>query len=166
MSTKREAKELGITLSEEKVSGKLKSSWKKEVKERVQEKVQKELEEKKKEGKKLRFLVAEGHKTYLKEVHNEDARMAIKIRLNMVDGIEGNVGKEAKCPLCEQEIDTTEHVFSCEEMMEENTGLNVKHLENGEKMEEIVKLFRNNEEKRKTLLVEEAQLNLMLNSAI
>ena len=131
------------------------------MKERVQEKVTKDLEEKKKEGKKLRFLRVKGHETYLNDVHNDDARMAIKIRLNMLEWIEGNFGKETKCPLCKQENDTTEHVFVCEEMEREDWDINVRNLEKGEKMEEIVKLFRKNEEKRKTLLVEEAELNLI-----
>jgi hypothetical protein len=158
---KKEASGIGIRLSEDQVKGKLKSEWKKEVKERVQEKVTKDLEEKKKEGKKLRFLRVKGHETYLNDVHNDDARMAIKIRLNMLEWIEGNFGKETKCPLCKQEKDTTEHVFVCEEMEREDWDINVRNLEKGEKMEEIVKLFRNNEEKRKTLLLEEAELHFI-----
>ena len=158
---KREAMRIGIILSENQVKGKMKSTWKKEVKDKVYESVEKELKEKKKEGKKLRFLQGKGHETYLKEVHNEDAIMAIKIRLNMIEWIEGNIGKETKCPLCKNSDDTTEHVFACEEMGGDNWNVNVKHLETGEKMMEVVTLFRMNEEKRKTLLVEEAQLNLI-----
>ena len=51
-------------------------------------------------------------------------------------------------------------------MKDENNGVCVRNLEKGEKMMEIVKLFRKNEEKRKTLLLEEAQLNLRLNETV
>ena len=163
---KREAKEIGIMLGREQVQGKPKSAWKREVKEKVGESVKKKLLEQKKESKKLRFLEVEGHQTYLNEVHNDDARMAIKIRLNMVEWIESNYGKETKCPLCKEEKDTTEHVFSCEQMKDENNGVCVRNLEKGEKMMEIVELFRKNEDKRKTLLLEEAQLNLRLNETV
>ena len=36
------------------------------------------------------FLLKKGHQTYLKEIFNEDARMAMKIRLNVVEWIDDN----------------------------------------------------------------------------
>ena len=85
--------------------------------------------------------------------------MAMKIRLNVVEWIDGNYGKQTLCPLCHQEKDTTEHVFVCHEMGNE-MGIGVGDLERGERMGEVVRLFRENEEKRKTLLIDEVQMNL------
>ena len=104
----------------------------------------------------MRFLVKRGCDTYLKEVYNENARLALKIRLNMVEWIAGNMGEESLCPLCEKEKDTTEHVFACEKL--ENNVVTVKDLENGEKMTEIVKLFKRNEEERRTMLSDELRI--------
>ena len=60
------------------------------------------------------------------------------------------------CPLCEKERDTTEHVFACEMM--DNKIVTVKDLENGEKMAEVVELFRQNEEERRTRLSDELRI--------
>ena len=92
----------------------------------------------------------------MKEIHNEDARMAMKIRLNMVEWIDGNMGKETACPLCKQEADTTEHVFVCEDMG--NETVSVGDMEDGEKMMEVVNLFKRNEERRRTLLSDELRI--------
>ena len=154
--TKREAMEIGIELRKEEVLGKRKSAWKKDVKGRILECVKMEMKEKIKESKKMRFLVRRGCDTYLKELFNENARLAIKIRLNMVEWIAGNMGEESLCPLCEKECDTTEHVFACEKL--ENKVVTVKDLENGEKMMEVVNLFKRNEERRRTLLSDELRI--------
>ena len=89
----------------------------------------------------------------MKSVHNENARMAMIIRLNMIDGIGGNMGRASTCPLCMREEDTTEHVFCCEDM--EDTNVTVKNLEDGERMAEVVELFMNNEERRRSMLADE-----------
>ena len=154
---KREAEEIGLEISKEKVQGKVKSSWKREVKEKIFETLEKEMEEKKKESKKMRFLKKSGVSTYLKEIHNEDARMAMKIRLNMVEWIDGNMGKETACPLCKQEADTTEHVFVCEDMG--NETVSVGDMEDGEKMMEVVELFRRNEEHRRVKMKDHLEIN-------
>ena len=93
----------------------------------------------------------------MKEIHNEDARMAMKIRLNMVEWIDGNMGKETACPLCKQEADTTEHVFVCEDMG--NETVSVGDMEDGEKMMEVVELFRRNEEHRRVKMKDHLEIN-------
>ena len=153
-----EAMSLEIHVSEEVVRGKPKSTWKKEVKSKIRVAVEKDLEEKKKEYKKLRFLKKKGNDTYLKEIYNEEARKAIKIRLNMVEWIDGNMGGGSKCPLCGNDGDTTEHVFRCE-TVENNSSVTICDLENGEKMKEIVELFNRNEEARRDKMKEELWIN-------
>ena len=59
--------------------------------------------------------------------------------------------------------DTTEHVFNCE-ATENNIAVTVKDLENGEKMESVVELFRTSEENRRKWMLEEIHSNLMNNS--
>ena len=150
-----EARSLDIKVSEETVKGKPKSTWKKEVKSKIRVAVEKELEEKKKDYKKLRFLKKKGNDTYLKEIYNEKARNGIKIRLNMVEWIADNMGDSSRCPLCGRDNDTTEHVFRCD-VVENDSLLTVKDLEDGVKMSEIVELFNRNEEARREKMKEES----------
>ena len=149
---------LEIEVSEEIVKGKPKSTWKKEVKSKIKEAVGKDLEEKKKELKKLRFLKKNGNDTYLKEIYNEDARKGMKIRLNVVEWIDGNMGGSSRCPLCANTGDTTEHVFSCE-VVENKSSVTVNDLENGVKMKEVIELFNRNEEARREKIMEELWIN-------
>ena len=147
---KRESKHIGIELNEELVKGKLKSEWKEEVKEKINIAIQKIMKEKREGSRKMRFLEKKGSETYLLNTWNEDARMALKIRLNMIEWIGDNVGEEVSCPLC-GEHDTTEHVFVCGGSVNE-TGVTVKDLEEGQRMKEIVELFAKNEQKRRQQL--------------
>ena len=156
---REEALQIGISLKKELVKGKIKSKWKKEVKDKVWAAVEKEMESKKKESKKMRFLGKKGCDTYLKSIYNEHARKAMIIRLNMVSWVEENMGRVSLCPLCEEEKDTTEHVFSCSKMVDVNKTVTVKDLENGEKMMQVVELFDENEERRRTLLKDEIMMN-------
>lgn len=71
---------MGIELLEEVAKGKMKS-----VKTKIEEQAKMKLEMKRNESKKMRFLQTEGQETYLKEVFKEEARMAMKIRLNTIE---------------------------------------------------------------------------------
>ena len=134
------------------VKGELKSAWKKKVKEIIKEEVEKKMKEEITTSRKLRFLGRKkGYETYLQDVFNEEAREGMKIRLNMVEWIAGNIGEKSPCPLCTLELDTTEHVFDCESSRNES-GLSVRDLEEGRRMKEIVNLFRNNEHERREKL--------------
>ena len=117
------------------------------------------MEEKKQESKKTRFLAKKGNDTYLNEVFNDDARLALKIRLNMVEWVAGNFGEQEKCPVCEVELDTTEHVLRCNA---EETPVTIKDLEDGKSMAEIVRVFRKTEKKRKELLVNKIRIKMEL----
>ena len=142
---KREGESIGIEVSEKEVLGKPKSRWKEQVKRKVREAFDAELENKKWEGRKLRFLGTKGSETYLNEIHNDNARLAVKIRLNMVDWIETNYGVAGVCPLCGEE-DSTKRVFWCD-------------LEDGQKMDKIVDLFKKTETCRKNKLLENVMIN-------
>ena len=104
----------------------------------------------------MRFLHVKGVNTYLKNVFNDDARMAIKIRLNMVEWVDDNYGLNDCCNLC-GEHNTTEHVFACEII--EDVHVTVKDLEQGEKMEEVVKLFKTAENERRKKLLDDIRTN-------
>jgi hypothetical protein len=156
---RKEAREIGIELQKEIVKGKAKSTWKREVKEKIKDAEERLMAGKRENSTKMRFLETKGCETYLKEVWNEDARMALKIRLNSIEWIDGNVGKQSPCPLCMREMDTTEHVFSCNEGGEKE--VTVKDLENGEKMRKVVELFKRNEERRRTLLTDELEIKMV-----
>ena len=157
-NAKREGMEIGIELSENEVKGKSKSVWKKEVKKKIKMAVEKKMEEKRSTSTKMRFLSQKnGSETYLTNTYNEDARMAIKIRLNMVEWVQGNIGKDEGCPLC-GEADTTEHVFTCEGSNNFG-GVTVKNLEEGSRMQEIVEMFERNEKKRRELLIDNINMN-------
>ena len=118
------------------------------------------MKEKRQQSKKMRFLEKRGCDTYLNEVFNDDARLALKIRLNMVEWVAGNVGKRGICPVCEVEEDTTEHVLVCERL--EKGKVTIKDLEDGKSMTEIVELFRRTEEQRQELLTTKIKTNIEL----
>ena len=156
---KVESKMIRIEVSEKNVKGKLKSTWKREVKEKIREAAKKEMDEKIKKSKKLRFISGNsGWNTYLREVFNDTAREAVKIRLNMVDWIADNVGEKRPCPLCKQAMDTTEHVFECGRIG--NSSPTVKDLEEGKRMAEMVDMFKSNELKRREQLTDNIMLKL------
>ena len=111
----------------------------------------------------MRFLVNKGVNSYLKEVFNNDARLALMIRLNMVEWIGGNYGISRPCNLCGKE-DTTEHVFACSgggqhDAGEEGRSVTVKDLEEGQSMERIITLFKRTKERRKEELLEDIAIN-------
>ena len=136
---KSEGRMVDIEVREELVNGKRKSKWKKEVKRKIKIAVERKMEEKRQQSKKMRFLGKRGCDTYLNEVFNDNARVALKIRLNMVEWVADNVGKRGSCPMCEVEEDTTEHVLVCERL--EKGEVTIEDLEDGKSMTEIVELF-------------------------
>ena len=156
-NVEEDGNKIGIQVNEGAVVGKSKSEWKKEVKGKIRSAFEKEAEEKKQQGKKLRFLKQKGAETYLSVLFNNDAFEAMKIRLNMTSWIESNFGRDSVCPLC-GEIDSTEHVFACKHGGNDS-GVNVKDLENGRRMKAVVELFKQTEEKRREHLMDNIQIN-------
>ena len=156
-NVEEEGGKIGIKICEESVKGKRKSKWKKEVKRKIRESFKKGVEEKKKTSKKMRFLKKSGSDTYLKNLFNEDARTALNIRLNMIDWISDNYGRQENCPLCGLE-DNTEHVLNCSSV---NSGgeITITNLESGDRMKEIVEHFNDTEMRRRDVLIDNMFIN-------
>ena len=148
-----EGKEIGLEVNKTKVLDVKKSAWKKIVKTRILDAFECEFRSKKSCMRKLRFLQYKAIDTYLHMQHlrNDDARMAVKIRLNMIDTITHNFGTKKNCLVCEEENDTTEHVFECVGLGTHD--LTVENLKQGTRMQEVVELFRKMEDERKDILI-------------
>ena len=146
-----EAECINIILDKNRLLGMKKSTWKKFVKKKIQEAFQKEFEEKKKSMKKLRFLNSKATQTYLQQLTNQTARMALIIRLNMFESMTHNFGVRKNCSLCGNKDDTTEHAFECPSRI--NKDLVISDLQEGNKMDEIVELFLDMENRKRSFLI-------------
>ena len=65
---------------------------------------------------KLRFVKEFKAKSYINDLTLNDFKIMMNLRLNMVEvkaNFKGNFKNNLLCPLCEVEIDTTEHLFKC-----------------------------------------------------
>ena len=91
----------------------IKSEWKRITKEKINKKVQEEAEVKRREMKKLRFIGQHGRKEYVNAMNADEVREVMKIKLNMVLTIAGNIGQKQTCKICLTDDETTEHVFLC-----------------------------------------------------
>ena len=150
---KTEGEKIGLTVEKSEVVDILKSAWKKTVKTKIKKAFEHECNEKIGNMTKLRFLKkTSATDTYLKELSNDDARDAIKIRLNMVDMVTQNFGTGNNCILCGDENDNTEHVFLCPLLGDH--GLTINDLINGTKMMRVVQLFRKMEQLRRDVLID------------
>ena len=148
---KMEAETVGIELNREELEGLTKSTWKRTVKEKIRRTFEEQFEAKRKDMAKLRFLEISASKTYMKELFNEEARMALIIRLNMFESFTHNYGHQKKCSLCEEDEDTTEHAFKC--TYRNNKEVTVTHLKKGERMADIVKMCKDLENQRKDAMI-------------
>jgi hypothetical protein len=152
-----EAEEVGIKVEKKKVVDVSKSSWKKIVKNKIKEAFEQECKTKLGNMTKLRFLTSPATETYLGYLHNDDARDALKIRLNMVELVTDNFNPRSNCLLCEQGDDTTEHVFECEALGDH--GLTVQNLKDGTEMLSVVHLFRKLESLKREKLIDDIITN-------
>lgn len=152
-NVKTEADEIGLKVEKSKVINVQKSVWKKEVKTKIKEAFEHECKIKLGNMTKLRHLkLFSATDTYLNnDLYNDDARDALKIRLNMVEVITNNFGAHNDCLLCGYKDDTTEHVFECDALGDH--GLTVDNLVHGTRMQEVVELFRRMESQRRDLLI-------------
>ena len=148
-------REIGMEVGGERAKMTMKSEWKKEAKSKIR-KIADEIEEEKiKSMPKMRFLEKRAIDTYLNEVHNEMARKAMKIRLNMTEYIKNNFGMRVNCLLCGEE-DATEHVFACQGI-QHHAPVTTDNLKGGTKMEEIVHLFEEMKGKREAKIREDTE---------
>jgi hypothetical protein len=152
---KKEGESIGIGVERDKVLDVPKSAWKRIVKIKIKKSFEEKCREKIGNMTKLRFLdKCSASETFLKnnEVVNDDAREAIKIRLNMVEAVTQNFGAGTECTLCGDNNDSTEHVFVCKSLGEHD--LTLENLICGTRMLEIVKLFRKMEDMKRDYLIE------------
>ncbi len=153
--TARDGMEIGLSVSSEMVKNLPKSKWKKKVKELIWKTFEHDVESKKNNMRKLRFLKQTASTTYLQDTSNETTRKGFQIRLNMVDWIGDNFGRNRTCILCEEQKDTTEHVFQCNKLKQTSANpVVLADLKNGRRMKEIVELFNVMERKRRELLID------------
>ena len=99
----------------DKVTGKTKSTWKKQVTEKVISKVKKRMSEEMAERTKCRTIENDkwGRKEYMNESNSGTIKDIIKIILHVWE-LKANCGKKGfdnRCPMCRSEVDTTEHVL-------------------------------------------------------
>ena len=148
-----EVKELMCCLEIEKDPvGVMKPEWKRIVKEAIKKKVYEEAEEKKKSMKKLRFVGEHGRKSYLDEMDGDEIREVMKIKLNMIMTIGGNIGREQKCMICQTINETTEHVLQCTDTSNEDKMTTDCLLSTDKQiLRKVLKLFKSYEERREKI---------------
>lgn len=101
--------------------------------------------------KKLRFLGTTcARETYIKDTKNDDTRMALMIRLNMVDVIGTNFGVKSLCEVC-KEVETTEHIITCHG----DENMHMDQLIEGTRMKKVVDVLRILEKRRRDTMIED-----------
>ena len=96
-----------------------KYQWKKLIKAAISKKETKTLSETKETAKKGKYLETNiSCKNYLSKLSLEDARTILKIRTNMIEVRANFKNKytDLNCPICNDEIETTNHLFSCQKL--------------------------------------------------
>ena len=101
----------------DKVTGKTKSTRKKEVQEKIISKIKKRMKEKMAGRTKCRKIENDkgGRKECIKESNSGTIKDIMKIRLHMWE-VKANHGRkdlDSRCPMCQSEEDTTKHVLKC-----------------------------------------------------
>ena len=147
--------EIGMEVGRERASLTMKSEWKKEAKSKIR-KIADEIEQEKiKTMPKMRFLEKRAIDTYINELHNEMAKKAVKIRLNMIEFIKNNFGMRVNCLLCGEE-DSTEHVLACRSIAQ-RVPVTTDDLKRGTNMEEIVNRFEEMRKRRDEKIKEDTE---------
>ncbi len=137
---------IGMEVNSKRAKEKKKSEWKRECKQLISKEVTRLESKNIAQMKKLRFLgTKRGRNTYMTETYNNDARRAIRVRLNMEPFIKTNFGMKGSCPLCGL-ADSTEHILTCDKT--DNKDITLEDLMNGRKMKEIANAFERAEEMR------------------
>ena len=108
--------------------------------------------------KKLRFIqdpVVFQRKRYVQVMDGKSAIEVMKLRLNMVElygNYKNNLALERLCPLCCNEEDTTEHLFTCNEISQKKiNATQLSNEDNPELWRQINELVSFNMLKREAL---------------
>ena len=141
----------------DKVTGKKKSTWKKEEKEKVISKLKKRMSEEMEGKAKCRAIENYnwGRKEYMKDSNSGTIKDIIKIRLHMCE-VKANYGRkdlDSRCPMRQSEGDTTKHVL---EFDKRDKKFNLND-ERGKEWGQIVEIYRKNKKSRSILDIEEEQ---------
>ena len=85
------------------------------VKKKINQELDNEIRKLAKEKTKYRFCTQRGKKEYLEKVGFTEARLMMKVRLNMIEVRSNykNQYQDLRCSLCKVETDSTEHIFEC-----------------------------------------------------
>ena len=132
----------------DKVTGKTKSTRKKEVKEKIISKVKRRMKEEMEGRTKCGAIENDKgrRKECIKESNSGTIKDIMKIRLHMweVKANYGRKGPDSRCPMCQSEEDTTKHVLKC------NKGDKTFNLnkERGKKWGDVVYIYRKNNRNR------------------
>ena len=139
-----------------------KPEWKRTVKEAINKKIQGEAEEKRNEMKKLRFIGQLGRKSYIDELDGDETREVLRIKLNMVLSISGNIGKKETCMICQTDDETTEHVFTCTSITNKDK-LTVDCILSTDKqiLRKVLKLFMSYEAMREKIVLDKESPKLV-----
>ena len=92
--------------------------------EQINKKLNEQIKELANEKTKLRFCTNTDKKKYLEQLGYTDARMILKLRLNMTElkcNYKNHNKDNIKCRLCKTHDDTTEHLFTCTKIIEQIT---------------------------------------------
>ena len=115
VGVKRYMEENNINIEEENIKEKTYKLFKAEVKQKIEEKVKRDILKKKEVMTKLRFIKPEIKQKYVMECSIEEARIIMKIRLNMIwtrtnyKRKNGNI----QCRICGEKEETTDHIIEC-----------------------------------------------------
>ena len=108
-----------------------KYQWKKLIKAAISKKETKTLAETKETAKKGKYLETNiSCKNYLSKLSLEDARTILKIRTNMIEVRANFKNKytDLNCPICNDEIETTNHLLSCQKYKNKPLKQNILQL--------------------------------------
>ena len=108
---------LGLKDLEENIEEVKKSEWKRKVTDGLNLCVEKELMGQREKMTKLRFTQSFQKQDYIRDCPMIKVKKIMKLKLNMVELKTNFKGKyrDACCPACEVEEETTEHVLACDE---------------------------------------------------
>ncbi len=103
-----------------------KSEWKQVIKLQMVKKLDEEATRKTDAMSKLRYLRGSTfrERDYVGKCNMEELTQLLKLRLNMIP-LECNYGKKSKCKMCEDEMETTEHMLMCK-ITQQKVGYSVK----------------------------------------
>ena len=96
----------------------------------------------------------------LKNVSTAEKKILYKFRTRMIN-VNFNSGLKVSCPICSKENDTQEHLFTCEELIEESDIFDCQHIfsVNNSQIVKAAQLCRKVYRKREKMIKEKYKNN-------